>query len=264
MKKYIALITLFVFAICLAGTVYADSRTPAEKLASGRDYLKLLDEKIIKHRNLGNTKVVADLQAQKKTTIARMTEWKAEMQGAPVAPAPPPPPPMAVRPSPAPSAGLFGWGLLTSADIGYIGGQGSSASILAGGSLVFVDPLAMGSMIGLAADAVNYKVGLGLAYGTAWTGVDERLLMVTADGILNLPADMLGGVASYVGGQVNYPVYKSDPKGKAGGLVYVGIKGDLGLELGGDSYAELGYGAILREGRSTKGIEVKFGQEILL
>ncbi len=42
------------------------------------------------------------------------------------------------------------------------------------------------------------------------------------------------------------------------------MKGDLGLGLGGDTYAELGYGAIRREGFSTKGIDIKVGQEILL
>ena len=65
MKRIIALITVFAFAVVLAGMAYADFRSPAEKLSSGRAYLKLLDQKIIKHRKLGNAAVVKDLQAQK-------------------------------------------------------------------------------------------------------------------------------------------------------------------------------------------------------
>jgi len=269
-KKFIALFALVAFVTVLGGMALAqDTRTPAEKLAAGRAYLKTLDAKIIKYRKLGNAKVVLNLQGQKKSTIARMKVWKAQAEAQmapppprPVAPTPPPPPRRVVQPAPAPSAGMFGWGLLTSADVGYITGDSKTASILAGGSLVFDDPMAIGAMLGLSADAVNYKVGLGLTYGKDRNDNTFNAILVTADGILNIPAEVMGGVASYVGAQVNYPVYKSDVTGAIGGLLYVGIKGDVGL--GGDSYAEVGYGAIRRDGFSTKGIDIKFGQEILL
>lgn len=267
MKRIVALITVFAFAVALAGTVYAqaDTRTAAQKLAAGRAYLKTLDTRIIEARNLGQTARVKKIQQLKKSTIARMKEWKAQAEAASVAP-PPPPPPRRVAPPPprrvvkAAPVGLFGLGLNTSADIGYITGD-KTASILAGGSIVLSDPMAIGSILGLSADAVSYKVGLGLTYGKDMNDNDFNALLLTADGILNIPADMLG-VASYVGAQVNYPVYKSDVTGEIGGLLYVGIKGDVGL--GGDSYAELGYGAVRRDGFSTKGIDIKFGQEILL
>jgi len=267
LKKIIAFIAVLAFVITIAGTVHAqvDNRTPAEKLASGRAYLKLLDQKIIKYRNMGDDAMVTKLHAQKKGTIARMQVWKAQDESGvstPVAPVPPPPPPVSVRPATAPSAGLFGLGLLTSADIGYIGGQGSTASILAGGSLVLADPLASGTWIGLSADAVEYKVGLGLTYGKDYSDNTMNAVYVSADGILNLPAEWMGGVDSYLGAQVAYPVYKTTVTGTIGGLVYGGIKGDVGL--GGDSYVEVGYGAIRRTGNSTKGVDIKLGQEILL
>ncbi len=263
MKKIIAFIAVLAFVITIASTVYAqvDNRTPAEKLASGRAYLKLLDKKIIKYRNMGNDAMVKKLQAQKKGTIARMKVWKAQA-ASPGTVAPPPPPPVAVRPAAAPSAGLFGLGLLTSADIGYVGGYQSTASILAGGSLVLADPLASGTWIGLSADAVEYKVGLGLVYGKDSAGANMNAVYVSADGILNLPAEWMGGVDSYLGAQIAYPVYKTDVTGVIGGLIYAGIKGDVGL--GGDSYAEVGYGAIRRTGQSTRGIDIKVGQEIML
>ena len=151
---------------------------------------------------------------------------------------------------------------MTSADVGYITGDGSTAFILAGGSIVLDDPMAIGSMLGLSANAVNYKFGLGLTYGNDRNDNSFNAILVTADGLLNLPADMLGGVGSYIGGQVNYPVYKSDVTGAIGALVYFGVKGDVGL--GGMSYAELGYGKIRRTGYSSSGIDIKFGQEIVL
>jgi hypothetical protein len=270
LKRIIALITVCAFAVALAGMVYAqvDTRTPEEKLAAGRDYLKLLDQKIIRHRNLGNTATVTKLQAEKKSTIARMQVWKAEAEAAEAAPPPPPPPPprpVAPPPPPPPPApsGMFGWGLMSSADIGYITGDSKTASFLAGGSIILDDPMAMGTILGLSADAVNYKVGLGLTYGKDRNDNTFNAILVTFDGILNLPEDVLG-IESYTGAQVNYPVYKSDVTGAIGGLLYFGIKGDIGLGLGGKSYAELGYGAIRRDGYSTKGVDIKFGQEILL
>lgn len=274
MKKLFALFLVFAFVAACAGMVSAqyDSRTPAEKLDAGRAYLKLLDKKIIRHRKLGNTAVVRKLKVEKKQTITRMKKWKAQAEAEemappppPVAPAPPPPPPPrpVVRRAPKPVAtGLFGMGLKTSADVGYITGSGSTASILAGGSIVLDDPMAMGSMIGLADDAVNFKLGLGLTYGKDQADRTFNAVLITFDTVLNLPEDMMGGVASYVGGQANYPVYKSDVTGVIGGFVYGGLKGDVGL--GGDSYVEVGYGAVRRTGNSSKGIDIKFGQEILL
>lgn len=275
MKRIIGLITLFVFAVVLAGAVCAqmDTRSPEEKLAAGRAYLKLLDEKIIKYRKLGNQAKVTLLRGEKVSLIARMKTWKAEIEAAqappppPPAPVPPPPPPPPiVEVAPPAAVGLFGWGIKTSADIGYITGDGDTSSLLADGAIVLSDPLAMGSMIGLAEDAINYKIGLGLTYGDDRNGNTFNAILIAGDGILNLPEEALGGIKSYVGGQVNYPIYKTEnrPEGRIGALLYFGVKGDIGLGLGGDSYAELGYGAIRREGFSTKGIELKVGQELLL
>jgi len=273
LKKLFALFLVLAFVAACAGMVSAqyDSRTPGEKLEAGRAYLKLLDKKIIKHRKLGNTGVVRKLKVEKTQTITRMKKWKAQAEAEemappppPVAPAPPPPPPPpVVRRAPKPAAsGLFGMGLKTSADIGYLTGAGSTASILGGGSIILDDPMAIGSMIGLADDAVNYKLGLGLTYGKDQGDSTFNAVLITFDTVLNLPEDMMGGVASYAGVQVNYPVYKSDVSGVIGGLVYGGLKGDVGL--GGDSYVEVGYGAVRRTGQSSKGIDIKFGQEILL
>lgn len=275
MKRIIAFVTVLAFVVALTGMVMAqaDGRTPAEKLASGQGYLKTLDAKIIKYRNLGNDKVVKDLQTQKKATIARMKVWKAEMEMAQVAPPPPPPRPVAPTPPPpprvaraaAPTAGLFGWGLNTGVSAGYLMGN----SVIVGrGDIILADAMGIGPMLGLSDDAVAWKIGMGGAMGKDINDVEVKAIPLFVDGIINIPADVMGGVASYVGGGANYVVYGSGKEtGSYGAQVYYGIKGDVGL--GGDSYAELAY-SIVRSGAdvttpySMKGIGVSFGTELLL
>ncbi|PIS29319.1 hypothetical protein COT42_05810 [Candidatus Saganbacteria bacterium CG08_land_8_20_14_0_20_45_16] len=269
MKKLFALLTVFVFAIVLAGMVCADERSAADKLASGREYLQTLDQKIIKYRKLGNAAVVTDLQAQKKSTIARMKVWKEEMEAGEMAPPPPPrpvaPPPVYVRPVAAPVAGLFGLGLKTGYTVGYLAGN---QIVVGRGDLILADPMGIGPMMGLADDAIAWKLGLGGATGKDINDLTKSAMPIFVDGIINIPADMMGGVASYVGGGLNYVVYGSEKTGGSyGGQVYYGIKGDIGL--GGDSYVELAY-SIIRSGSSLttpysmKGIGINIGTELTL
>ena len=275
MKRIVVLITLFVFAVALAGMVYAqaDTRSPAEKLAAGRAYLKLLDQKIIRHRKMGNTATVVNLQAQKKSTITRMQAWKAQAEGTRMAPPPPPPRPVAPPPPPRPVArpaaapeGLLGIGLDTGYTLGYIAGK---SVIVLRGDMIFADPMGIGPMLGLTEDAVGWKIGLGGAMGKDINDVEKKAIPLFVDGIINIPADVMGGVESYVGGGLNYVVYGSDKKGGSyGGQVYYGIQGDIGL--GGDSYAELAY-SIIRSGPdsvdvpySMKGIGISVGSKLVL
>jgi hypothetical protein len=277
LKRIVALITVFAFAVALAGMVYAqDTRTPEEKLEAGRAYLKLLDQKIIRLRNAGQMATVTKLQAEKKSTIARMQVWKAETEAAEAAPPPPPPPtrvaptppppPARVAPRPAPKpAGLMGMGLNTSYSAGYLAGN---SVIVARGDMILADALGIGPMLGLSDDAVSWKIGLGGALASKDINDNERkAIPLFIDGVLAIPADVMGGIDSYVGGGVNYVLYGSGKEaGSYGGQVYYGIKGDIGL--GGDSYAELAY-SIIRSGATTtpysmKGIGINFGTELVL
>ncbi|MBU0672255.1 MAG: hypothetical protein KJ732_04410 [Candidatus Margulisbacteria bacterium] len=265
--------TVLAFVVVFAGMVsaQADDRSAAEKLAAGRAYLKLLDQKIIRLRNEGKAGLVKQMQADKKATIARMQAWKAEAESEMAAPPPPPrpvaptpPPRPAARPA-APSAGLFGMGINTGYSVGYLAGN----SVIVGrGDLILSDPLGIGPMLGLADDAIAWKVGLGGALASKDINDNERkAIPLFVDGILNIPADVMGGVASYVGGGVNYVLYGSGREtGSYGGQVYYGIQGDIGL--GGNSYAELAY-SIIRSGATTtpysmKGIGINIGTQIVL
>lgn len=270
MKRLFAIITVFVFAVVLAGMVYAqvDTRSPAEKLEAGRAYLKLLDKKIIRLRNQGKTALVRKMQVEKKSTIARMKKWKAQAEAAPppptpVAPTPRPPVPVA-RPT-APTGGLFGMGINTGYSVGYLAGK----SVIVGrGDIILADPMGVGPMLGLSEDAIAWKVGLGGALASKDINDNEvKAIPLFVDGIVSIPADVMGGVESYVGAGVNYVLYGTGKEtGSYGGQVYYGIKGDIGL--GGDSYAELAY-SIIRSGATTspysmKGIGINFGTELIL
>lgn len=274
MKRLIAIITVFAFAMVLAGTVYAqaDTRSAAEKLAAGRAYLKLLDQKIIRLRNQGKKVLVKKMQVEKKNTIARMQKWKAQAAADAAAPPPPPrpvaptPPPAPVARPAAPSAGMFGMGINTGYSVGYLAGK----SVIVGrGDIILADPLGIGPMLGLSEDAVAWKVGLGGAMASKDINDNEaKAIPLFADGIINIPADVMGGIDSYVGAGVNYVLYGSGKEtGSYGGQIYYGVKGDVGL--GGDSYAELAY-SIIRSGSSVtspysmKGIGINIGTELML
>lgn len=269
MKKIIALVAVIAFTVVLAGMVFAvDNRSAADKLDSGRAYLKLLDAKIVKHRNLGNAAVVKDLQAQKKSTIARMKVWKAEAQRkkTPVAPVAPPPPPVVVRPAPsAPSAGLFGLGINT----GYTGGYIMGNSVIAArADLILGDALGIGPMLGLSEDTIGWKVGLGYAMGNDINDNSKKAIPLFVDGIINIPADLLFGYQTYISGGLNYVLYGSESVvGSYGGQISYGLQGDIGL--GGDSYAEVGY-TLLRSGSalttpySMRGISINVGTQLVL
>ncbi len=278
MKRIIALLTVFAFVAVLAGMVYAqaDTRSAAEKLAAGRAYLKLLDQKIIRLRKQGKTATVKKMQAEKKSTIANMQTWKAQAEAEmaappppppprPVAPTPPPPPRPVSRPAPA-SMGLLGMGINTGYSVGYLMGK---SGVTVRGDIVLNDAMGIGPMLGMSEDSIKWKIGMAAVMGKDVNENEKKALPLLVDGVMSLPADMLG-VESYLGGGLNYVVYGSEKKsGSYGGQVYFGVQGDVGL--GGNSFAEVGY-AIVRSGAdaghvtpySFRGVTVNVGTQILM
>jgi hypothetical protein len=266
MKRTLAYLLLLSFVLGIAGVAFA--RTLDEEKAAVRAYLKVIDAKIIKARNAKQTAKVKLLQGQKAATLARWNKLQASMI---VPPPPPPPPPMAPMPKPVPMVapaptGLFGMGLNTDVSLGYIAGN----SVMAGrADIILGDMLGLGPMVGLSEKAVNWKLGLGYAQGKDINDIEKKAITLIVDGVLNLPADLLGGVESYIGGGINYDVYGSEKKaGSIGVQAYAGIQGDLGL--GGKSFVEVGY-SVIRSGKdnvtvpySMKGVAINVGQQILL
>jgi len=266
MKRLVALLVAVAFVASVASLAFG--RTLEEERDAVRAYLKVVDAKIIKYRKAGNTATVKKLQGEKAATLKRWEKLKAQMEAGvtpppPMAPVPPPPPPVAGTMVAAAPAGLFGMGLNSCISAGYIMGK---STMVGRGDLILSDVLGIGSMLGMGENAVNWRVGLGGASGNDISDKSIKAIPVFFDGILNLPADMMGGIESYVGAGVNYTVYGTDRKtGTYGVQAFVGVQGDLGL--GGKSFAEVGYSAI-RCGdpnkRSAKGVSVSVGQQIML
>ncbi|MFH1386071.1 MAG: hypothetical protein ABIH50_00180 [bacterium] len=260
MKK--AIIYLFVVAFVASIASVAVARTLEEEKAAVRAYLKVIDAKIIKYRKTGNTAKMKLLQSQKQGTLARWEKLKAQMEAAPVAPVPPPPP--APRPMPkaaAPEAGLFGLGLNCDVAGMYINtGSGQLGGGLGlKGDLVLDDPLALGTMVGLSANAVQYKLGLGYVQG----GGGIKAVPLYIGGVIMLPGDLMGAPL-FVDGGLNYVVYGNGQKaGKIGGDVSVGVMFDLGLGLG-KTAASIGYSVVRSDTKTDKGLSITVCQPFVL
>jgi len=269
MKRLIALLVVAAFVATVAGMAYG--RTLIEERDAVRAYLKVVDAKIIKARKAKQTAKVKVLQSEKKATLARWEKLKSQLEAGvtppppppPVAVPPPPPPVKAAPPSAAAPTGLLGMGIQTAVEGGLIAGMaGLSANVL------LADPMGLGAMVGLPANAVMYKLGVGYAQGNDTNSVSWKAVPITLGGVVMLPADMMGGIETFVGGGINYVAYRTgQTSGSIGGDIYVGVAGDLGL--GGKTYGEVGY-SILRTGASDKGayssksVTVQIGQMILL
>lgn len=243
MKRLIALLVVLGLLLGVAGIFTADAAT--------------VKKAVVKKKVVMKKKVVKKKVAPKKVAPK------------PVAPLPPPPPPVAPVPPPAPvvvkpaaPAGLFGMGINTMLSGQYLNtGKGQiSGSIGAMGSWVMDDFVGLGSMIGLGANGIKYKLGLGGYYG----GGGLKAIPVYAGGIIMLPADMMGGLETYLTGGLNYTVYgNGQTSGKIGGDVYVGFMADLGLGLGKTGF-ELGYSVVRSNVHTSKGLALSVSQPIVL
>lgn len=136
---------------------------------------------------------------------------------------PPPPPPTYEVQTLEEDKGLFGWGVNSD-----IGGKLLYGSILLGvrGDIVFSDPLLIGEKIGLAEDAVEYRVGTGFS-------ISDKLKTIPlyADAVVYLKEGTLFGTDGYIGTGLILNLYGTGPQsGGLGGQFYIGILADLGFE----------------------------------
>jgi hypothetical protein len=170
-------------------------------------------------------------------------------------PLPPPPPTFEVK-LPATNKGLFGWGLNTD-----ITGKLLFGSILASvrGDIVFSDPLKLGEKMGLAEDAVEYKVGLGFA------GSDKlKTIPLFADITLYLKEGSLFGMDPMVGAGLIYNLYGTGKvSGGLGGQFYVGVLNDFGFPD--KTLITLGYGSYkVGNNLNDSGLQIAISQPIKL
>jgi hypothetical protein len=91
-----------------------------------------------------------------------------------------------------------------------------------------------------------------------------KAIPLFADGVINLPADWMGGLETYLAGGLNYVLYgNGTTSGKLGGEISVGLNADLGLGLGKTGF-ELGWAAVRSNTVTSKGISLSVCQPIVL
>ena len=148
-------------------------------------------------------------------------------------------------------------------------GKGKINGCLGGKAEVVLDDMfGLGSMVGLQANSVKWKVGLGGLYGVDINGTRIKAVPVNLDGVVMLPSEWIGGMPTYVGAGLNYTVYGSGQKtGSYGAEVYVGMLADLGMGMGKTGF-ELGWAAIRANGStpqlSAKGLTLSVSQMVTL
>jgi hypothetical protein len=173
-----------------------------------------------------------------------------------VEPPPPPPPPTFEVQLPEEEKGLFGWGW--NADLG---GKLLYGSLVLGvrGDILFDDPLRLGEKIGLAEDAVEYKVGLGAVISDKFKSIP-----LYTDATVYLKEGSLFGLDPFFGAGLILNLYGTGPvSGGLGGQIYFGFLADFGLES--KTQVALGYGNHkIGNNISDSGIQVSIAQPIKL
>lgn len=184
-------------------------------------------------------------------------------------PPPPPPPPISEVDTLKDNPGLFGWGINTDLSGSYLinrtGQQGLLGVLALGGDIIFDDPFAIGSRIGLAEDAVEYKAGLGLAFGNDTNNNPTFSIGLSTDAVLYLKEGSLFGLDPFIGAGLNLNILGTDGKmGGMGGQLYGGILADLGLGAGKTGFS-IGYNSIkVADARLAEGLFFSVTQPIKL
>jgi hypothetical protein len=178
----------------------------------------------------------------------------------PIAPATPPEvdgSEQILTPPPAPTAefkalekerGLFGRDMNCNLFASYIFQNSLNGIGTAGLKAVFADPNHYGEKLGLAEDALEYKVGLGVALGY---DIDSRLtfsIPLITEAALYFKEGSLLGMDPFVAAGLNLNLLGTDFKfGGLGLQLYGGVMKDLGW-FGGKSGIAIGYNRMLVEG----------------
>ncbi len=171
-----------------------------------------------------------------KPQIAPITPPEISTEEAPSISAPPPAPTFEIQ-AVIEDKGIFGWGLNSNVNAGYLyntPGQRGFLGIIAGRlNLVIDDPLKVGSGIGLAEDALQYNVGLGLAFGNDSNESTFNSIPLFADAVLYLKEGSFLNGDPFIGFGLNMNLYGSGQKsGGVGSQFYYGLLYDMGFPSG--------------------------------
>ncbi|MFA5103731.1 MAG: hypothetical protein WC527_00915 [Candidatus Margulisiibacteriota bacterium] len=235
MKKVIGILLALTFVAVLAAGSYA--RTLGEEKQAVRDYLKVIDAKIIKYRAQGNTVKMKQLQAEKQGTLRRWEKLKAQLESEETPWVPPTPAPVAPAPSVKPVSATAGMGLTMGGKVGLTAGLFAVT-----GDLDYaLDSILPGAKARLSVDYVtgnNPKVAAKV--DNPMKAVDIKIGGTYALDMLKnaaLPVDWYLGAAYIIPVKVN-----NARTGKWGAEAYLG--GKYMVPDFGTIYGELGYAGL--------------------
>ena len=183
-------------------------------------------------------------------------------------PTPPPPPSSYKAEALEQDRGIFGWG--RNVDLGglYLMNRTGQTGLLgvlgARINIIFGDPLLLGSKLGLAEDAMEYKLGTGLVFGSDITNTPINSIPIFADAVLYLKEGSFGGLDPFIGAGFNSNLYGTGQNtGGSGSQIYVGILVDFGSAYGKTQIA-LGYSTIrVATLRTAEGIFLSVTQPLI-
>ncbi|MFH1542744.1 MAG: hypothetical protein ABIE84_06640 [bacterium] len=152
-------------------------------------------------------------------------------------PLPPPPPTSQYEVAlPGESKGLFGWGINTDLNGVYATtvNQNGLLGLLGGRvNMLFTDPAMIGTKLGLAEDALEYKAGLGLIFGSSNSRAAINSIPLYADAVLYLREKSFFGQDPYVGIGLSLNLYGTGGiSGGMGSQLYGGLLFDFGSSMG--------------------------------
>ena len=252
MKKTIGIFLALTFVAVLAAGSFA--RTLEEEKQAVRDYLKVIDAKIIRFRAQGNTVKMKQMQAEKQGTLRRWEALKASMESADTPWVPPTPAPVAPAPAMKPTSATAGMGMTAGAKVGLTAGlfavtgdlDYSLASILPGAKARLSVDYVTGNNPNETATIDNPMKSVDVKIG----GTYALDMLKTAA----LPVDWYLGAAYILPVKVN-----SARTGKWGAEAYLG--GMYMVPDFGTIYGELGYAGLKYDASAAalKGVNVAVG-----
>ncbi len=160
----------------------------------------------------------------------------------------PPPPPTAEFKAIERERGYFGWGMNSNLFASYIFQNSLNGILTAGLKAVIADPNHFGEKLGLAEDALEYKVGLGAALGY---DIDSKLtfsIPLLTEAAQYFKEGSLWGFDPFIAAGLNLNLLGTDFRfGGLGLQFYGGVMADIAW-LGGKNGITIGYNRLLVEG----------------
>lgn len=255
MKKVLGVLVALVFVVALAAGSFA--RTLEEEKQAVREYLKVIDSKIVKARAKKDTKKVKQLQAEKQATLRRWEALKAKLEAEKPAETPwvpPTPAPVAPAPAPAPAPkAAAGLGISVGGKVGLTAG----VMAVTGDLDYALDSILPGAKARLSVDYVSgNNPNSSATADNPMKAVDVKLGGTYALDMLKsdaLPINWYVGAAYILPVKVN-----AGRTGKWGAEAYIG--GTYNIPDFGTIYGEVGYAGLkYSDAAALKGVNAAVG-----